>query len=151
MFFLPRSLTWVLDYEVISWVILWMLYVNYLPSSRTWIKPWFLIVVHVALLFLSLCCGFCFGLYSDHTIYGLFVISNILWHHTTYFLGETLYYGGCIYNYLFNQCRSPLMFESRSGRGVQNYVIKFVSDLRQIGGFLRVLRFPPPIKLTATI
>jgi hypothetical protein len=37
-----------------------------------------------------------------------------------------------------------------SGRGVQHYVIKFVSDLRQVGGFLRVLRFPPPIKLTAT-
>jgi hypothetical protein len=35
--------------------------------------------------------------------------------------------------------------------GVQHYVIKFVSDLRQVGGFLRVLRFPPPIKLTATI
>jgi hypothetical protein len=27
----------------------------------------------------------------------------------------------------------------------------FVSDLRKVGGFLRVLRFPPPIKLTATI
>jgi hypothetical protein len=34
-------------------------------------------------------------------------------------------------------------FESRSGRGVYHYVIKFVSDLRQVGGFLRVLRFPP--------
>jgi hypothetical protein len=34
---------------------------------------------------------------------------------------------------------------------IQHYVIKFVSDLRQVGGFLRVLRFPPPIKLTATI
>jgi len=42
-------------------------------------------------------------------------------------------------------------FNSRTGRGVQHYVIKFVSDLRQVGGFLRVLRFPPPIKLTATI
>ena len=31
---------------------------------------------------------------------------------------------------------------------IQQYVIKFVSDLRQVGGFLRVLRFPPPIKLT---
>jgi hypothetical protein len=41
-------------------------------------------------------------------------------------------------------------FESRSGRGVQHYVIKFVSDLRQVSGFLRVLWFPPPIKLTAT-
>ena len=42
-------------------------------------------------------------------------------------------------------------FESRRGRGVQHYVIKFVSDFRQVGGFLRVLRFPPPIKLTVTI
>ena len=33
----------------------------------------------------------------------------------------------------------------------QHYVIKFVSDLRQVGGFLWVLRFPPPIKLTTTI
>jgi hypothetical protein len=31
---------------------------------------------------------------------------------------------------------------------IQHYVIKFVSDLRQVCGFLRVLRFPPPIKLT---
>jgi hypothetical protein len=30
-------------------------------------------------------------------------------------------------------------FESRSGRGVQYHVIKFVGDLRQVGGFLRVL------------
>ena len=42
-------------------------------------------------------------------------------------------------------------FKSRSGAGVQHYVIKFVSDLRQVGGFLRVHRFPPPIKLTAMI
>ena len=42
-------------------------------------------------------------------------------------------------------------FESRPGRGVQHYVIKFVSDLWQVGGFLRVLLFSPPIKLTATI
>jgi hypothetical protein len=34
---------------------------------------------------------------------------------------------------------------------IQHYVIKFVSDLRQVGGFLRVLQFPPPIKLIATI
>jgi hypothetical protein len=33
---------------------------------------------------------------------------------------------------------------------IQHYVIKFVSDLRQAGGFLRVLPFPPPIKLTTT-
>ena len=29
---------------------------------------------------------------------------------------------------------------------IQQYVIKFVIDLRQVGGFLRALRFPPPIK-----
>ena len=27
------------------------------------------------------------------------------------------------------------------------YVIKFVSDLRQVCGFLRVLQFPSPIKI----
>ena len=31
------------------------------------------------------------------------------------------------------------------------YVIKFVKDMQQVCGFLQVLRFPPPIKLTATI
>ena len=30
---------------------------------------------------------------------------------------------------------------------IQHYVIKFVSDLRQVGGFLRIILFPPPIKL----
>jgi len=55
----------------------------------------------------------------------------------------TTTYAISIYPHLY--CK----FESRSGRGVQHYVIKLVvSDLRQVGGFLR---FPPPIKLTATI
>ena len=31
---------------------------------------------------------------------------------------------------------------------IQHYVVKFVIDLRQVDGFLR---FPPSIKLTATI
>ena len=39
----------------------------------------------------------------------------------------------------------------QAGRGVQHYVIEFVSDLRQVDGFLRVLRSPPPIKLIAKI
>ena len=34
---------------------------------------------------------------------------------------------------------------------IQHYVIKFASDLQQVGGFLPILRFPPPIKLTAMI
>ena len=40
-------------------------------------------------------------------------------------------------------------FESHSGKVhlIQHYVIKFVSDLQQVGGFLRILRFPPPKKL----
>ena len=32
---------------------------------------------------------------------------------------------------------------------IQHYVVKLVSDL--VGGFLRVPRFPPPIKLTTMI
>ena len=34
---------------------------------------------------------------------------------------------------------------------IQHYVIKFFIDIRQVGGFLRLFRFPPPIKLIATI
>jgi hypothetical protein len=33
----------------------------------------------------------------------------------------------------------------------QHYVIKFVSDLWQVGGFFRILWFPPLIKLIFTI
>jgi hypothetical protein len=31
------------------------------------------------------------------------------------------------------------------GEVIQHYVIKFVSDLRQVGGFLQVLRFLHPL------
>ena len=37
---------------------------------------------------------------------------------------------------------------------IHHYVLKFVSDLRQFCGFLRVLRvlqLPPPIKLSTTL
>ena len=60
--------------------------------------------------------------------------------------------GSWIYNYLCNQCLSTLKlwvripFMVRCTR--QHYVIKFVRDLRQVGGFLRVLRFPPPTNKT---
>jgi hypothetical protein len=42
---------------------------------------------------------------------------------------------------------------TRSQGGVLDTILcdKFVSDLRQVGGPLRVLRFPPAIKLTTTI
>ena len=44
-------------------------------------------------------------------------------------------------------------FESHSGKvcTIQLCVIKFVSELQQIGGFLRVLRFPPTIKLKSML
>jgi hypothetical protein len=34
---------------------------------------------------------------------------------------------------------------------IQHYVMKFVSDLRQVSGFLQLLRFLPPMQLSATI
>ena len=57
-------------------------------------------------------------------------------------------YGSWIYNYLCNQwVRIP----QGEVYWIQHYVIKFVSDLRQVGGFFRILRFTPSIKLTSTI
>ena len=41
--------------------------------------------------------------------------------------------------------------QTRCIRYKRQYVIKFVSDLPQVGDFFHVLRFPPPIKLTAMI
>ena len=66
-------------------------------------------------------------------------------HHDHMIVGFTTTYAISAYHHWY--CK----FKSRSGRGVQHYVINFVSDLRQVCGFLQVLRFPPPIKLTATI
>jgi hypothetical protein len=77
-----------------------------------------------------------------HTL-SLYVIKGSSWPWS---------YGSWIYNYPCNQCLSPCCeFDYRSGRGVHHYVIKFVCDLQQVDGFLRVLQFPQPIKLTATI
>ena len=44
-------------------------------------------------------------------------------------------------------------FEPRLGEvySIENYVIEFVSELRQVSGFLRILQFPTPIQLTAMI
>ena len=46
-----------------------------------------------------------------------------------------------------------LEFESLPGEvySIQHHAIKFVSELRHVGGFLPVLRFPQQIKLIATI
>ena len=59
------------------------------------------------------------------------------------------------HKYLCNLCQSPLSCEFESCLGevslIQQYVIKFVIELQQVHGFLRVLRFPPPVKLPTTI
>ena len=60
-------------------------------------------------------------------------------------------YGSWFYNYLCNQCISPLTLwvwialMTRCAR--YNLVIQIVSNLWQVSGFLRVLRFAPRIKL----
>ena len=64
-------------------------------------------------------------------------------------------YDSWINNYMCNQWLSQLKLWVRTPFMArctwQQYVIKFVSDLRRVGGFPRVLRFPPAIKLTTTI
>jgi hypothetical protein len=57
---------------------------------------------------------------------------------------------------MLNQCMQAIyVVSSNPGQvyaySIQHYLIKFVSDLRQVGGFLLVLRFLLPIKFTATI
>ena len=41
---------------------------------------------------------------------------------------------------------TPLMLKLFCYHFIAGKVMKFVCDLQQVGGFLRVLRFPPPIK-----
>jgi hypothetical protein len=58
----------------------------------------------------------------------------------------TLSYGSRIYNYLCNQCVSPLRLWVRTPivarcTWLQHYVIKFVSDLRQVGVFDWIMSF----------
>ena len=72
---------------------------------------------------------------------------EILLGHDRMVVGFTTTYEISAYHHLYCE------FESFSGKvySIQHYVIKFVSDLQQVGDFLWVLRFPPPIKRTATI
>jgi len=53
-----------------------------------------------------------------------------------------------IYNYLCYQCLSPLQVWVRT-----SFVARCTrcNIMWQVGGFLRVLRIPPPIKLTVTM
>ena len=92
------------------------------------------------------------------------IIHNIYKTRNTYrlqrlqlslYLGTVVVVINWIYNYLCNQCLPLKFVSSNPDYGevylIQHYVAKFFSDSRQINGFLRVLWFPPPIKLTATI
>jgi len=47
--------------------------------------------------------------------------------------------------------RTRLEFEPPFMARYTRHSIKFISNLRQVGGFLWVLRFPPSIKLTTSI
>jgi len=67
-------------------------------------------------------------------------------------------YGSWIYNYLCNQCLSPLTLwvRTRFRRGVLNTtlcdkVCHWPLTCNRSMVFSRALQFPPPIKLTATI
>ena len=63
------------------------------------------------------------------------------WIYKVYAISTSAYHHWCC----------EFEFRSDGVYSIQHYVIKFVSDLRQVDGFLRALRFPPPIKLAATI
>jgi hypothetical protein len=102
------------------------------------------------------------NLYSDLS-YNIYFIDR----HIPYTVGPSWLwsYGSWHYNYMYlcHQNLSPpklctcaiKTYRHQSCEfgpsSIQHYVMKFVSDLRQVGGLLQVLRFPPPIKLTAMI
>ena len=63
----------------------------------------------------------------------------VVWFTTTYTIS------------VYHQLRCEFEYRSGGVYLIQHCMIKFVSDLRQVVGILRILRFPPSIKLTATI
>ena len=85
-------------------------------------------------------------------------MSILSWHckaHVFFiFLEESSWqwlYGSWIYNYICNQCLT-LWVRIQLRRGIRDTTLcDKVCQLRQVGGFLLGLQFPPPIKLTATI
>jgi hypothetical protein len=60
-------------------------------------------------------------------------------------------YGSLIYDYLCNQCISQLTLWVQILHMLGVLDTTYVSDLGQIGGFLRVLQFPTHVKLAAMI
>ena len=85
--------------------------------------------------------------------------SPISQHHQH--MAFTFHYSNVILGFLHNcdwnhigTCRHDLyLFDPVHGElySIQQSVIHCVSDLRQVGGFLRILRFPPSIRLTVTL
>ena len=73
----------------------------------------------------------------------LYILSSILWCLFIWFLKHVSQTGG-FYLCLWNQCLSPLNLWLNATHGevysIQHYVIKFVIDLRQVGGFLQFPR-----------
>ena len=104
------------------------------------------------------------------TIYFMYNITNFLQIKTSKIISSPLTRKGLVRIHFFNNkqvlfeiffCKILQLFKvvvvlsSNLVHGkvylIQHYVIKFVSDLRQVDGFLRVFQFPPPIKLTTMI
>ena len=115
---------------------------NCFPFRTTWTHPPVFSGVRVAQHFVDHCLSFCpFFLWSMYCLpffdLGAVVVMIVWW--------------------LDLQLPVQLVPITTSSNPAQarhtwyNIVIKVVSDLRQVGGFLWVLRFPLPIKLTATI
>ena len=77
------------------------------------------------------------------------IVIKMCAHFTGKGLSWSWSHGSWIYNYLSHRWLSPLMLWVRTPllQGVQHCMIKFVSDLRQVAGFLQILRFPSPTKL----
>ena len=86
-------------------------------------------------------------------------IRNPIWIESTYYHCQTLlcqimhnahirldwFQNYTVFSHVFVMSSNPVHGDVYS---IQHYLVKFVSDLRQVGGFLR---FPPPIKLTVAI
>jgi hypothetical protein len=64
---------------------------------------------------------------------------------------QTVFSFKIVLTYLFLTYSMEIQLFHGEVYSIQHYVMKFVNDLRQVGGFPRVLRFSPPIKRTSTI
>jgi len=97
-------------------------------------------------------------MYIDHCFYCCFCICFVLHPPSSIFIMK-LYvpllprmHSNCIHIYVYIQCTyvaSSFPARSREVHSIQLYVMKCVIDLKLVG-FLRLLWFRPPIKLTAT-